>query len=230
MRVKICGITTPADAIAAAEAGADAVGLNFVGGPRRIDPDQASEILRTLPPFVTPVALLRLENGSLPTESADLLTRLKITHVQLYGQSAPTYLATLVDSGLRPIPVIHVQDERFTRELENWWRPETSAARPAGVILDAYDPHREGGTGKTFRWDWVVEAKQSGRLADWPPIVLAGGLNPENVAEAVRIVQPYGVDVSSGVETEGAPGRKDPEKMRRFIHNAKHAAMGRETP
>ena len=94
-----------------------------------------------------------------------------------------------------------------------------------GVLLDAYVPHASGGTGRTFCWEWVETARSRGQTADWPPVIFAGGLNPDNVAEAIAVVQPYAVDASSGVESE--PGKTDPQKVAAFIRNAKAAPVGR---
>jgi len=225
MRVKICGITTADDGRAAVEAGADAVGLNFVGGPRRIEPEQAEIILAALPPFVVPVALVRLERERVPDALRALLADWGVRTIQVYGPLGTDGLAGLLDDGWRVMPVLAVRNERFTEQTADWRMQEGSTARPAAIVLDAYDDQREGGTGKTFCWQWVRAARDAGRLAGWAPIVLAGGLHPGNVAEAVRVVQPYAVDVSSGIEVDGAPGRKDPDKMRQFVHNAKHAEV-----
>lgn len=220
MWVKICGITTLADAQAAADAGADAIGLNFVGGPRQLDVRSAEAILATFPPGVTPVALVRLIDGRLDAKPAELLKRFGVTHVQLYGLVDTTSLTTLVQEGFRPIPVVNVKDEGFAEEASVWLSDDPKC-QPAMVHLDAYDPGKEGGTGSAFCWDWIPAARQAGKLDHWPPILLAGGLRPENVAEAVRVVCPYGVDVSSGVEQEGSPGIKDVDKMRAFVRVAK---------
>jgi phosphoribosylanthranilate isomerase len=223
VHVKICGITTPDDARAAAEAGAHAIGLNFVGGPRQITPDQASEILELLPPMVTPVALVRLEGGRLSDPLVELLAQHWVSHLQLYGELTAGSLAVLIRDGFRPMPVVPVRDNAFAQTAVTWMSGP-SAIRPVAIVLDAYDPDAEGGTGRTFRWDWVNEARAAGQLDRWPSIFLAGGLKPGNVGEAIRAVRPYGVDVSSGVELEGKPGRKDSEKLRRFVAEAMMAA------
>ncbi len=225
VRVKICGITAVEDALAAAEAGADAIGLNFVGGPRQVAAGPAADILTALPPWVTPVALVRLERGQMPDTLLELLGQFWVSHVQLYGAVAREDLEVLVRDGFKPMPAVAVADERFVGRVSGWL-PATATGRPAAIVLDAYDPVREGGTGASFRWEWIPAARQAGKLDLWPPIILAGGLSPDNVAEAVRVVRPYGVDVSSGVEVEGAPGRKDPARMRAFVRLARAAAAG----
>jgi len=220
VRVKICGITNIQDALAAADAGADAVGLNFVAGPRKIDPARAADILSCIPLMVTPIALVKLEKGDIAQDLAELLAKYRVSCLQLYGQVNRESLARLTQKGFRPIPVIHVQDEKFADTLDDL-RPADAGLELTAVVLDAYNPDIEGGTGTPLRWDWVAEARQSGRLSAWPPIILAGGLNPSNVREAVRMVKPFAVDVSSGVEHKETPGKKDVQKMRQFVGAAK---------
>lgn len=222
MRVKICGITGVDDAAAAVKAGADAIGLNFVSGPRRIDPDRAREILQHLPPMVTPVALVRLEQGQIAEPLRELLSQYRVSHLQLYGQVTAEILNLLIQDGLCPMPVVKVKDQHFTEQVTGWGA-DIGQDRPSAIVLDAYDPNQEGGTGTAFSWDWVASARKHNEFAKWPPIVLAGGLNPDNVREAIQIAQPYAVDVSSGVEVEGSPGTKDAAKMRAFVRNAKSA-------
>lgn len=220
VRVKICGITSVEDACMVIECGADAIGLNFVGGPRQIAPDPASRILEILPPMVSCIALVRLENGQVPDELLEVLGRHWVSHLQLYGGITPEVLEVLRQDGFRPIPVVQVADADFTATVSAWWA-QRPPARPAAIVLDAFATDRQGGTGQSFHWPWVRQAREAGRMADWPPLILAGGLTPENVAEAIRIVQPYAVDVSSGVEVDGRPGKKDPRKVARFIQQAK---------
>lgn len=235
MRVKICGITNEADTILAAEAGADAVGLNFVGGPRRINPAIARAILRSLPPSVTPVALVSWDEQGLPDDLRDLFSEFRLAHLQFYGWArggvahrvpvengppAAGMLSPLIAAGFRVMPALAVKDAGFAQQLAEWGALPREL-RPSAVVLDAYDPGCEGGTGRSFCWEWVEQGR-AGSTA-WPPILLAGGLNPENVAEAVRVARPHGVDVSSGVERAGSPGRKDADKVRAFVRNAREA-------
>ena len=230
MRVKICGITRLEDALNAAEAGADAIGLNFVAGPRRIDVATAARILDGLPPFATPVALVRLdESGRMPPEVAELLVSRRVAHVQLYGSVTGQAVAQLGEEGFtKPLLVARVQDRDFAASVT----ATISACgdrRPAAIVLDAYDPSRLGGTGQAFCWPWVMQARDAGELDAWPPVLLAGGLNPDNVAQAVAQARPWGVDVSSGVES--AEGHKAMEKMIRFVETARAAArMTRSLP
>ena len=222
MRVKICGITSVTDAAAAVQAGVDAIGLNFVGGPRRINADCARGILTCLPPMVTPVALVNVEEDRVADPLEELFGEFRVSHLQVYGDVTRASLTRLMGDGFRPIPVVAVRNEAFADRAADWIASGTPC-RPCAVHLDAFDPGRKGGTGKAFRWEWVSAARDAGRLANWPPIVLAGGLNADNVAEAIRIVQPYAVDVSSGVEVAGSPGTKDAARMRSFVRQAKSA-------
>jgi phosphoribosylanthranilate isomerase len=216
MKIKICGITTADDALMAAEAGADAIGLNFVGGPRRIDVARAEEILRSLPPLVTPVALVSLADGCLNEQVAELLATQWVSTIQVYGDVTVEAVERLAWEGYRAIVPLPIRDESFAVAVAAEVSPKAAA-----VLLDAHDPDRLGGTGKTIGWSWVRQAREQGHLTGWLPILLAGGLKPANVAEAIRECRPYGVDVSSGVES--SPGRKDPDKVRCFIEEARRA-------
>jgi len=222
VKVKICGITSVDDALAAVEAGADVLGLNFVGGPRQIGLEQAEEIIRAMPPFVAVVALVRLEKGRLAREQHAWLGRQAIRYLQVYGEFEYADLARLRGEGFVPLPVLAVGNASFADKAAAWLSTDGPRAMVA-IVLDTSDPSRAGGTGRTFCWDWVTQARQAGRLADWPPIILAGGLRPENVVEAIRAVKPFGVDVSSGVEKEGQPGSKDPARMCAFVRNVREA-------
>jgi phosphoribosylanthranilate isomerase len=212
VRIKICGITRVADAEAAAELGADAVGLNFYPrSPRCIDPATCAAILRALPPFVEPVALFVDEPLRQVFATLNQLGRLKT--FQWYGSRRE-----LSDTfPFQYIPAFPVRDRAslldITRYLDSCL---AFGALPAAVLVDAAVPGRHGGTGQTVPWDLLADFRPG------VPLILAGGLTPANVAEAVRVVRPYGVDVASGVE--GLPAQKDREKMRHFINNALEAA------
>lgn len=220
MRVKICGIVRPEDGLLAAEAGADAIGLNFVGGPRRITPAQADAILKKLPPLVSPVALVSLLSGGPAEDLRSWLRHSPVRHVQVYDLSDPQAASAWAGEGYVVLTVVRVRSASLCEASEL-----DVIRTSAGVILDGYDAGRLGGTGRSFSWEWVAQARGEGRLADWPPILLAGGLRPENVAQAVQLARPYGVDVSSGVEVEGQPGRKDPQKVAEFIRQARLAGQ-----
>jgi phosphoribosylanthranilate isomerase len=222
VRVKICGITSVEDALQAVQAGADAIGLNFYAGPRRIDLATGADVLKALPPLFTPVALVHLQEGRIAHDLASLLSRHHVGLVQAYGELTVDSMARLESEGFWAIPAIVVREAGFAASWP-FWTGRGARWQPRAVILDTYDPKRAGGTGKTFCWDWVEEARKAGHLDGWPPIILAGGLNPDNVTDAIRIARPWAVDVSSGVELEGTPGRKDPGKLRAFVRAARTA-------
>jgi phosphoribosylanthranilate isomerase len=199
-KVKICGITALDDALMAAEAGADALGFVFFEkSPRHVDPQQAARIISQLPPFIQAVGLFVNAEADYVNETAELCG---LDLVQLHGDESPSYCDLI---HRRVMKAFRVKGMETVARLSQY--------RVAAFLLDAYCADSYGGTGKSFDWDCAVAAKEQGR------IVLAGGLDPDNVAAAVARVLPYGVDVSSGVES--SPGRKDPEKVRRFIAEAK---------
>lgn len=199
-KVKICGITTVEDAHMAIEAGADALGFVFYDkSPRNILPERAAEIIGSLPPFIHVVGLFVHAQLDFVNATAD---RCRLDIVQLHGDESREFCSRV---NRRAIKAFRVKDITSLDRMEEY--------RVAGYLLDAYSPKAFGGTGITFNWDTAVVAKKFG------PIILAGGLTPDNVTEAIGHVSPYGVDVSSGVES--APGVKDPAKVRDFIKRAK---------
>lgn len=201
VKVKICGITSLQDALTAVEAGADALGFVFYSAsPRHISPEQAAEIIRKLPPFVQTVGLFVNEYLSTVNSTADLCG---LDVVQLHGEETPGYCGSI---RRRVIKAFRIKDITTLEALQQY--------QVAGYLLDAWSPTAHGGTGQTFNWEIAAKAAQTGRN-----IILAGGLTPENVAESIRQVHPYGVDVSSGVES--APGRKDADQIKRFVTLAK---------
>jgi phosphoribosylanthranilate isomerase len=202
VRVKICGITNLGDARAAVEAGADALGfIFFKGTPRYVTPTAAREIIRELP-----LAILKV--GVFVNEPLEELQRIAletgINAIQLHGQETPEFCANL--ARFEVIKALRVKDQSTLAELPKY--------PVSAFLLDSYVPGQLGGTGEKFNWDLAVRAKL---LAE--RIILAGGLTVENIAAAVAQVAPYGVDVSSGVET--SPGRKDHAKVRAFIARAR---------
>ena len=196
-RVKICGITNPADALAAVEAGADALGFNFYEkSPRQLTVPAAAKISRELPPFIMRV-------GVFVNAPEDLVLRAigeaGLTLLQFHGDEPPEFCTQF---GLMSMKAFRVRDAGSLQELPKY---QTDA-----YLLDAFSPAARGGTGERFNWDLALEAQQFGK-----PVFLAGGLTPENVAAAVRKVRPFGVDVASGVES--SPGKKDHQKVQAFI-------------
>ncbi len=203
VRVKICGITNIEDAMAAVDFGADALGFVFFkGSPRYISPDAAANIIGKLPPFLTTVGVFVNEK---PETVKHIMASTGIDVVQLHGDEPPEMCRVAA----RVIKAIRIKSLESLEPLFGY--QETVSA----FLLDAFSPDGFGGTGQKFNWDIAVEAKQFGK------IILAGGLTPENVSEAMKQVKPYGVDVSSGVELR--KGRKDHLKMRLFIQRAKAA-------
>jgi phosphoribosylanthranilate isomerase len=235
-RIKICGMTRPEDAALAAELGADAIGLNFVGGPRRIPAESAMEMDKILPTSVEMIALKFLDKNVMAPYTDEIMKKTgfiklerRFNAVQLYGVTIDwiqepqiPFMQHWVTENISrvwlPLPV-HERTSlsRLNDRLSVIGRLAALGLRPGAIVLDTGSADKLGGTGRTFNWNWIAEARAAGELDGLPPIILAGGLNPDNVAEAIRIAQPYAVDVSSGVEVAGKPGVKDPIKMRDFI-------------
>ncbi|HEY7425044.1 MAG TPA: phosphoribosylanthranilate isomerase [Gemmataceae bacterium] len=212
LRIKICGVTTEIDARQAALLGADAIGLNFYeGSPRCVGSAAAQVILRELPPFVTAVGVFAEWPLRKIFEHIQGLRRIHV--IQWHGEKRE--LSDCFPYHL--IAAFPVRDAASLQTIQRYVETCRGLGRlPAALLLDGHAPGQHGGTGQTAPWH-LLESFRPG-----VPIILAGGLTPDNVAEAVRIVRPYGVDTASGVES--APGRKDADKMRRFITNAREAA------
>jgi phosphoribosylanthranilate isomerase len=195
-RVKICGITAWEDARLSIDLGASALGFNFYpSSPRAVSPADAWAIIRRLPPFVEAVGVF----VNWPAMVVDAMARsLRLGSVQLHGAESPGEVDELVRKR-RVIKAVQVKRGFRVASL--------AAYRSAdAILLDGFAPGLHGGTGRTMDWKLARSASRYGR------IILAGGLNPENVAEAIRVARPYAVDVASGVEAR--PGRKDPAKLR----------------
>ncbi|MSU76544.1 MAG: phosphoribosylanthranilate isomerase [Gemmataceae bacterium] len=204
VRVKICGITTPEDAQSAAMLGADAIGLNFYAkSPRCIDAATARAIVSVLPVFVEPVALFVNEpHVVVQSRCAELGVRTSQIHGE---QTSPVPI-----DHLRWIPAFAVKDADSLIRISSYVEScRTAGTLPAAILVDAHVPGMYGGTGRAAPWHLLADFKPG------VPMILAGGLTPDNVAEAVRVVRPWAVDVASGVEA--SPGRKDAELVRRFI-------------
>lgn len=198
-RVKICGIANPEDARAAVAGGADALGFVFHGpSARYVSPQQAGEIISGLPAFVDTVAVV----VDLAPAELDNIARVSgVDYFQFHGREDPE---TCEAAGLPFLKALRVQPGTDIRaEAERY-------GRARGLLLDAFVEDIPGGTGDTFDWSWIPAAMPA-------PVFLAGGLTVDNVAEAVRVVRPYGVDVSSGVER--SPGAKDPAKITNFLRS-----------
>jgi phosphoribosylanthranilate isomerase len=205
LRIKICGITNLPDALTAAEAGADALGFMFFEQSKRfVKAHTVAEIARELPPAVLRVGVFVDANED---DVRSAIEQCGLTAVQFHGSETPDFCARFA------VPVVKAFRIADHASLE----PLPSFATSAWLLDSAVPGHR-GGTGEKFDWTLAREATKLGR-----PVILAGGLSPENVAQAVREVRPYGVDVSSGVES--APGRKDEGRLRLFIRAARAAAL-----
>jgi phosphoribosylanthranilate isomerase len=203
-RVKICGITRIEDAIAAAQAGADAIGFVFdPKSPRHVHPDQALKITRALPPFVTTVGLFV---NPAPDAVEGVLGHVPLDLIQFHGNEKPEQCRRYHRSYIK---AIHMKPGVDPREMARLY------GDAAGLLLDTYVADVAGGSGQVF--DWSRIPPDLGK-----PVILAGGLTPENVAAAVRQAHPYAVDVSSGVES--SKGIKDANKISAFIEAVRAAA------
>ncbi|MDH4161359.1 MAG: phosphoribosylanthranilate isomerase [Nitrospirota bacterium] len=203
IRIKICGITNLDDAMAAAEAGADALGFIFYKkSPRYVEPLRAAEIIAQLPPFVTPVGVFVNEREEKIRETVSLAC---LQAVQLHGDETPEFCQRF---GTRVIKAFQIKNKESLKHMSHF--------RVSAYLLDSYKEGLRGGTGEIFDWHLAVVAKTFGR------IILAGGLTPDNVTEAVKLVQPYGVDVAGGVERE--KGLKDHGKLKKFITEVRRAS------
>jgi len=202
MRIKICGITRVEDGLAAARAGADAIGLVFAPSPRRVERARALEIAAALPPFVGTVALFVNPTHN---EVQTVIDELRPGLLQFHGEEEPAFCAAF------GLPWLKAARVRPGVDLLQF---AVRFAGANGLLLDAWSPAAQGGTGERFDWGLIPAG-----LAR--PVILAGGLTPANVAAAVRAVRPWAVDVSSGVEA--TPGIKDAAKIVAFIKEARNA-------
>lgn len=207
VRVKVCGITNIIDAENAVLFGADALGFVFAGSPRKISKEDARSIIEKLPPFITCVGLFVNEDVEKVKETCQFC---RIHTIQFHGNETQPYLDKFSDFKL--IKAIRIRDRSDLYQLGDF--------HADAYLLDSYSKEKMGGTGTTF--DWKLAENLAVSRDDYVKskrIIIAGGLNPENVVNAIQIIKPFGVDVSSGIEK--LPGIKDKELMRRFILNAK---------
>ena len=199
-KVKICGIKNLQDAISAVDYGADAVGFVFAKSIRKVSKEKARAIVRKLPPFVTTVGLFVNETA----EDIEAACRFcGLDAIQLHGNEPPNILNKLKD--FKTIKAFRIQNEKDINPIKKY--------KPNAILLDGYSENYMGGTGTSFDWKIVKKIKTS------IPIIVAGGLTHLNVSQAIKIVNPYGVDVSSGVESE--PGKKDKRLIKKFIDAVK---------
>lgn len=208
--VKICGVTTPEDAVAAAEAGADCVGMVFwPGSPRVVTIEVARAVAAALPPFVTRVGVFRDANRD---EMARVADAVGLDLLQLHGDEPPEALDALPRRALKAVRV----GEGFAPDAALRYE-----GRAAGLLLDTHTAEAPGGTGRSFDWSLARTVRKHARF-----LLLAGGLCPENVRAAIRAVGPDGVDASSRLEK--APGRKDHRRIRAFVEAVRAAEGGED--
>jgi phosphoribosylanthranilate isomerase len=198
-KIKICGITNLEDALLAVELGADALGFVFSKSPRRIEADVAREIIQQLPPFLSVTGVFVNETDEFVKHVA---RRCNLNVLQFHGDEDPEYLDNF---NRKIIKAFRIKDHSSLEKLSQY--------SVQGYLLDSHVEGKMGGTGVTFDWDLAIEAKQYG------PVILSGGLNPDNIQSAIEKVRPYAVDASSGLEL--SPGKKDPEKMKLFFERIK---------
>lgn len=208
VKVKICGITNEEDATWAVNLGADYIGLNFhAKSPRKVSPDLAAKIAKKVPPFIPCIGVFVEQK---PEEILKIVEKAGLMGVQLHGAHTPEDAQAITEKmEITVIRAVRVAEEKDLAEITSFRGAATN------VLLDAKVEGLAGGTGKTFPWDLAKRAKSFGL-----PIFLAGGLNPDNVRQAVAAAEPFAVDVASGVEK--TPKRKDLEKLKKFIAEAKH--------
>ncbi len=201
VKVKICGITTYEDARAAIDMGADLLGFNFYpGSSRYISPEDAARIIDKLPAFTDIVGVFVNAELDEIMETAD---RCQLDWVQLHGDEEPAFCKEFLNHNVKIMKAIRVKKQKDVDKAEEYF---TDA-----ILLDAFDPSKYGGTGLTFDWNIIGHINKR--------VFLAGGINPDNAAKAVKLGV-YGIDVCSGIESE--PGRKDKKKMKQLFDNIQH--------
>jgi phosphoribosylanthranilate isomerase len=206
-RVKICGITRAEDAQAAASAGADAIGFVFAPSPRRVSPENARDIARSLD--AGPCVLVGVFVDETPDRMTEIAREVGLRVLQLHGSESPALVREMLSRGFDVVKSFRLgADADSPAMLKDF--------RPTAFLLDAYVPGKPGGTGKTFDWRLAGDARRFGR------IILSGGLGVDNVREAIRVASPYGVDASSRLET--SPGVKDRGLVEEFIALVKSAS------
>jgi phosphoribosylanthranilate isomerase len=213
VRVKICGLRDPAQARKIVQMGADAVGLMFASSPRWVSPEQARAVTDALPPYTTAVGVFVNSDAE---DINRVAQRVGLSLVQLHGDEGPAIVAQLA---LPCVKAFAVRDAGWIDQVRAWMDGVTDRRKLAGILLDAHNPQMRGGTGQRFNWDLVADARAAGKLQGMPPLILSGGLSPEVVSDAIEIVQPWAVDVSTGVEE--SPGIKDVRKVEAFIRKTR---------
>jgi phosphoribosylanthranilate isomerase len=198
IKVKICGITNYDDAVMAVKLGADALGFIFASSPRKISPEKARDIIRKLPPFIKSVGVFINED---PNKINEMIKYCGIDDVQLHGDESPELCKKYMP---RTIKALRVKDESILKQVPLFM------GKVKAFLLDTYSEKKAGGTGKIFDWDIAL------KIRDYDiPVILAGGLTPSNIEEAIQRVNPYAVDVNSGIEE--SPGKKSPALMKELF-------------
>ncbi|MBT6120094.1 phosphoribosylanthranilate isomerase [bacterium] len=199
MKIKICGITSLEDALDAISLGVHAIGFIFYKhSSRYITPEKAEEIVLNLPPFVHTVGVFVNHEKE---EVHDIVKRCKLDVVQLHGNESPSFCMDMTRRVIKAIPVSELDDLNQIIKYQGL---------VSGILLDTKDRDRYGGTGRSFDWGIALKAKEFDM-----PLILAGGVNISNIQRAIRLISPYGIDISSGVEL--SPGKKDYNKMKEFL-------------
>jgi len=200
IKVKICGITNIQDALLATNLGVDALGFIFANSPRQITPEKAKGIIHDLPPFTKTVGVFVNEKTE---KIKEIQSACGLDLVQLHGDESPEQCRDLMPYSIKAFRVSNESDLKNIEKYKGLVR---------AVLLDTFQEGKAGGTGKTFDWSLAVKANETGI-----PIILAGGLGPENIQEAIKTVKPYAVDVNSGIEER--PGKKNPDLMKVLFEN-----------
>jgi phosphoribosylanthranilate isomerase len=223
-RVKFCGVCSAEDAAAAARLGADAIGMVFhPPSPRNVSLESAEKIMAAIPAFVTPVGLF----VDAPLDDiAQICRRLRLTYLQLHGHETPETAARIIDqTGASLLKAVRVDRGTLPAELDGWHAAirRLGLDRLRGFVLETAAGPAPGGTGLANDWDAVRSFQEAGAFDRLPPIIAAGGLAPHNVADVVRMLRPFAVDVSSGVEA--VRGQKSAEKMQAFVRAVRDADL-----
>lgn len=205
VKVKICGITNAKDAALAIDYGADALGFIFYPPSRRyVSPEKAKKITAGLPPFIIKIGVFVDEQ---PENIRTIVNDCKLDGIQLHGSESPDF-CRLFHGPTRVIKSFRLKNKDSVNEISEY--------QADAFLLDSFHPTLKGGTGTTFDWELAIAAKKF-----TAPVILSGGLTPENVSEAIRVVAPYAVDVAGGVEASA--GKKDPGKMKIFIEQVRQS-------
>ena len=219
LHIKIEGLTNAADARRVIDLGADAVGLVFAPSPRQVTVEQARAVVEAIPEQLrTSIWTIGVFVNASVDQINQVVSQTNITHVQLHGDEPPEFVEQV---NARCIKAFRIRSAAWADEVQQWLSGLANVNHLAAVVLDAYDRSARGGTGKRFNWNWVADDAAMALRENCPPVILAGGLSPDCVADAVRTVRPWGLDVASGVEA--SPGVKDFDKIKAFIDSARAA-------